>query len=637
MIVLRLATKINLFSALIFSVLMGMVTFLTQRHLAGIFRDEMRRSLTITAQGFQLALENLCADQTAKARMQSQRDVLRFSTKEHFNPVLNYYLHLSQADLNVDLLEIIDARGRLLADGTRYYEEEPEVLPYPEEVLAEGRSFLARRGGTLYLISAVPLDYLGERVGYVGVGKRLDRTFLLYLASMLHSEIAFFIDGKYVAGTLPSFPRTHTKRLSGLAPGSSFYISGLPSAGSSYDFVFTSFETGGLFTAVAGIGLNRKNMETTLARLRLFILVVFLFGLSLAWGGSYFLARNIKRSIYGMEPHEIASVLNERNAILQSTFEGIIAVNKEGYITLVNEGARKLLPKGSEAIGRKIAEVLPDPDIGRVLANGEAVYNHQHLLGETIVFYNVVPIKIHHGVIGAVITMRDLTEFQKVAAELVELKTYTQALRAQAHEFINKLHTVSGLIQMGHYDRALAQLHETAQTHQDLISFLLSAIRSANVSGILLGKFNRANELNIRFNLSRASRLERISAIPETELVCIIGNFIENALEALKDYNREEKQVWVKIKERRNYLSILVVDNGPGIPPSIRPLIFERGFTTKAGTNKGLGLALIKQCTTNLRGSISFRSGRLTVFLVRIPFPKGEESHAAHQGPDRRG
>ncbi|MCL6614987.1 MAG: GHKL domain-containing protein, partial [Firmicutes bacterium] len=116
-----------------------------------------------------------------------------------------------------------------------------------------------------------------------------------------------------------------------------------------------------------------------------------------------------------------------------------------------------------------------------------------------------------------------------------------------------------------------------------------------------------------------------VSTIPETDLVCIIGNLIENALEALKEWDRQDKQIWVKIKERTNYLSILVVDNGPGIPEPIRPLIFERGFTTKIGTNKGLGLALIKQCTTNLRGSIRFRSGRLTAFLVRIPFPKGEE------------
>ncbi|NLG83854.1 MAG: sensor histidine kinase [Firmicutes bacterium] len=471
----------------------------------------------------------------------------------------------------------------------------------------------------------------------MGVGKRLDRDFLFYLASMLNSEIVFLIDGQYMVGTLPSFPPAYARQAFSLSPGRSLFISALPAKNSSYDFVFSAFETGGLFTAAVGIGLNRKNMEATLARSRVFIFVVFLFGLVLAWAGSYLLARNIKRSIYGMEPVEIASVLNERNAILQSTFEGIIAVNKTGYITLVNQEAQKLLPKGFEALSRKIADLLPDPSIGQVLSTGEAVYTRQHLLGETLVFYNAVPIKVHHEVTGAVITLRDLTEFQKVAAELVELKSYTQALRAQSHEFINKLHTISGLIQMGRHDQALEQLHETAQIHQDLITFLLRTIRSANVSGILLGKFNRANELNIRFNLSRASRLERISAIPETDLVCIIGNLIENALEALKEYDREDKQVWVKIKERKNFLSILVVDNGPGIPKPIRHLIFERGFTTKAGTNKGLGLALIKQCTTNLRGSIRFRSDRLTAFLVRIPFPKGEESHAAHQGPDRRG
>ena len=392
-----------------------------------------------------------------------------------------------------------------------------------------------------------------------------------------------------------------------------------------------------MFQAAIGIGLDRRSMMLTLARSRVFLLMVSLGGFGLAWVGSYLLARNIKRSIYGMEPDEIAAVLNERNAILQSTFEGIIAVDRTGGITLVNQEAQKLLPRGIEAQGQKIDDLLSDPNVSRVLSKGEAVYNQQHLLGETIVFYNIVPIKVHHEITGAVITLRDFTEFQKVAAELLEVKSYTQALRSQSHEFMNKLHTVSGLIQLGRYDQALRQLHETVQSHQDMVTFLMQAFHSSTVSGILLGKFNRANELNIQFNLDRSSGLDPDSAVPETELVCIIGNIIENAFEALKASDRGEKQVWVRIRERRKHLSILVADNGPGIPTSIRARVFDRGFTTKVGQNKGLGLALVAQCVRNLRGTIRFRSGRLTAFRVRIPTERGHEEHGADQSPNRRG
>ena len=144
-------------------------------------------------------------------------------------------------------------------------------------------------------------------------------------------------------------------------------------------------------------------------------------------------------------------------------------------VTLINQDAQKLLPAETEALGRKIDDLLPDPNLRRVLQSGEAVYNQQHLLGETIVFYNAVPVRTSGGIIGAVVTLRDLTEFQKVAAELMEVKSYTQALRAQSHEFINKLHTVSGLIQLGRYEQALVELHETAQSHQELITFLMQS------------------------------------------------------------------------------------------------------------------------------------------------------------------
>lgn len=634
---MRLATKIIIFSALIFALLMTMVAALTQRYLERVFQEQTKRSLEVSAQGFRLAVQSLCEDQTAKARMQSQRDVLRFSAHEHFNSVLNYYLHLSQADLNVDCLEVLDDQGDLLADGRRYYDLEENVLPTPAKVIGAGHSYLGRRARDLYLISAVPLDYMDERVGYVGTGKHLDRNYLARLASMLHSEIVVLINGDYAAGTLARFPPPPRPIAAPLRPGQRTFVSGIKVGTATYDFVFSYLEAGGLFHAAVGIGLDRRNMALTLARSRVFLLIVSLAGLGLAWVGSYLLARNIKRSIYGMEPDEIAAVLNERNAILQSTFEGIIAVDRAGRITLVNQEAQKLLPKGVEVQGQKIDDLLSDPSVSRVLNKGEAVYNQQHVLGETIVFYNIVPIKVHHEITGAVITLRDFTEFQKVAAELMEIKSYTQALRSQSHEFMNKLHTVSGLIQLGRYDQALRQLHETVQSHQDLVTFLMHAFHSSTVSGILLGKFNRANELNIQFNLDRSSGLALDSRVPETELVCIIGNLIENALEALKASDQTEKRVWVKIRERRRHMSVLVADNGPGIPRPIRARIFERGFTTKTGQNKGLGLALVAQCVSNLRGTIRVRSNRLTVFWVRIPTDREREVHGGDQGHNRRG
>jgi sensor histidine kinase regulating citrate/malate metabolism len=213
-----------------------------------------------------------------------------------------------------------------------------------------------------------------------------------------------------------------------------------------------------------------------------------------------------------------------------------------------------------------------------------------------------------------------LTEFQRVAEELVEVKNYTQALRAQSHEFMNKLQSLSGLIQLGRYDTALALLHEATESHQDLISYLTDAFAgSAAVSGILLGKYNRARELGIHFEIDRASHVPAEIKVPDNEMVCIVGNLIENAFEALRESQQPEKRVWVKIMPVRTALRITIVDNGPGILPAIRRQIFKRGFTTKQGQNKGIGLSLVKQCVEHLHGTIRFRSRRQTIFIAKIP------------------
>ncbi len=255
----------------------------------------------------------------------------------------------------------------------------------------------------------------------------------------------------------------------------------------------------------------------------------------------------------------------------------------------------------------------------KVLETGEAIFNQQQVIGESVIVYNCVPIKAKTGILGAVITLRDLTEFQKVAEELVEVKNYTQALRSQAHEFLNKLQSVSGLIQLGKYETALTLLHETTESQQDLISFLANAFSTSAVSGILLGKYNRARELNIKFNIDRSSHIPHGVNIPDNELVCIVGNLVENAFEALRESAQTQKEVRVRIIPRKCYLKFIVMDNGPGIPPNIHRQVFKRGFTTKKGNNKGIGLSLVKQCVDNLRGAIRFRSYRRTVFLVKIP------------------
>jgi putative cofactor-binding repeat protein len=210
-----------------------------------------------------------------------------------------------------------------------------------------------------------------------------------------------------------------------------------------------------------------------------------------------------------------------------------------------------------------------------------------------------------------------------VAEELVEVKNYTQALRSQSHEFMNKLQSIAGLIQLEKYETALNLLVETSESHQDLISLMNNAFSTSAVSGILLGKYNQAKELNIDFEIDPASSIPQGAGIPDHELVSVTGNLIENAFEALRESPQENKRVRIKIYPRRNFLRIAVIDNGPGIAPAIKDQIFQRGFTTKKGHNKGIGLSLVRHSIENLHGWIGVHSGKQTIILVTIPLKNG--------------
>jgi sensor histidine kinase regulating citrate/malate metabolism len=200
--------------------------------------------------------------------------------------------------------------------------------------------------------------------------------------------------------------------------------------------------------------------------------------------------------------------------------------------------------------------------------------------------------------------------------------------KAQAHEFMNKLQSISGLIQLGRYETALTLIHETTVSHQELITFLTTAFPNSAVSGILLGKFSQAQKLHIRLEIDNSSHIPEDCLIPNQELICIIGNLIENAFEALLMTPRSPKKVTVRVRPVKQSLQIIITDNGPGIPKVIRKLIFNRGFTSKKGSNKGLGLSLVKQCVETLRGVIRFHSSQNgTVFWVKIPL-QGEAKNA---------
>lgn len=354
------------------------------------------------------------------------------------------------------------------------------------------------------------------------------------------------------------------------------------------------------------------------------VLMTGIVALTLGAIGSIAIARGVKKAIHGLEPKQIGLLYQEKQAILEAIREGIVAINADGMITMVNPTAMSILnvPE-KEMIGKHIFDIVPNSKLLEIIKTGKAEYDDEMLVGEQIVITNRIPIVDKSGVvIGAVSTFRNKSELYQLTQELAQVKSYAEALRAQTHEFSNKLYLISGLIQLEQYDEALELITKESNVQQNFIRFIMTEIPDPIIGGLLIGKFNRANELKITFDIHRESSFKDVpKKINRDSLVTIIGNVIDNAMESVLQNHQKERRVTVFLTDLGEDLIIEVEDTGPGIPKEICEKIFDRGFSTKAATGRGYGLDLVKKALGTLNGYLTFdtfpEGG--TIFTIVIP------------------
>lgn len=344
----------------------------------------------------------------------------------------------------------------------------------------------------------------------------------------------------------------------------------------------------------------------------LFVVILVLF---IGIGGSYYLSTNIKKDIFGLEPEEISKLFLEREVILESVKEGIIAVDKNGRITVINSAAKELLKDSSQyntpeskLIGRHVKGILPNTKIVDVLETGKAHYDRDMLIGGEWVITNRIPLFKNGQVEGVVASFRKKTEIDHLLKELSDHKIYLDTLRAQNHEFTNKLYTISGHLQLKRYDEAIAFITEETVHQDDMIEFLMDHIKEPKLTAFMIGKIIRAQEQKIKFMIDPSSRveLEQNTNIDIDDLITIYGNLIENALDALKDVKTENKRIKVKLTSNQSHLVFVIEDWGKGITEDIIDQIYIDGFTTKGDKNRGLGLALISSLVKKYEGEITY-------------------------------
>lgn len=350
-------------------------------------------------------------------------------------------------------------------------------------------------------------------------------------------------------------------------------------------------------------------------------LVLFLgLGAGLGIAGSWLLARLIKRRTRGLEPREIATLADHREALVHSIREGVIGISPDGVVTVLNDSAQQLLGISADAVGRPL-DALDLPDAVRE-ALRSTTYEHDIVvvIGGKALVLNRQRARSAGRDIGTVTTLRDRTELVALESQLDSTRNVTDTLRSQTHEFANQLHTISGLVQLGEYDDVQRLVGTLTRRRAAISDLVTSVIDDPPVAALLIAKVSSAQELGIDVALDESSRLTRLDGTASADVVTVLGNLIDNAIHASQ--NAHALTVNVVVRDDGQRVHIEVRDHGPGIPADLIDRIFERGFSTKpvSAEGSGFGLALVAMVCAQSGGAVTVRNDDGAVFHATIVY-----------------
>jgi len=338
---------------------------------------------------------------------------------------------------------------------------------------------------------------------------------------------------------------------------------------------------------------------------------------------SFFIARRIKRKMFGLEPEDISYVFKEKEAILESIRDGIIAVNQDFRVLSMNKRARELLVKNlqlddSIIPNHRLRELIQD-----VILLKKEKYNQRVFIGDQLYVIDFSLVKQMDRIDGVVLTIRTEFEIEQLFNDVSKIKSYSENIRALNHEFLNKLNTIYGLLSIEEYDKAIDLISSEVTERQSTIVFLITAVKEPLLVALLLGKINRSKELKVDLKIDQESSLDEISESIDTQLlVTIVGNIIDNAMEAAKEKNNTGAAVTVSFTDIGRDMVFDIQDNGTGISAKDQDNIFTEGYSTKPGNNRGIGLSIVKNSLQKLNGQVYITNSFLGGAKFTLVIPK---------------
>ncbi|MCX4789458.1 MULTISPECIES: sensor histidine kinase [unclassified Streptomyces] len=420
--------------------------------------------------------------------------------------------------------------------------------------------------------------------------------------------------------------------------------------------VVTPVRDGGRITGLVSAGITVDRVSSQV-RAQLGALGLAAGGaLALGGIGTYVINARLRRHTHGMNAAELSRMHDYHQATLHAVREGLLMLDGQRRIALINDAGRELLGLEPGAVGRRVAELdLPARLTGALLASEERV-DELHLTADRVIVVSTRPV-VGGEQRGTVVTLRDHTELQALSGELDSERGFTQALRSQAHEAANRLHTVVSLIELGRAEEAVGFATAELELAQTLTDRVVGAVAEPVLAALLLGKAAQANERGVELVLADDSLIDDgalHTTLPHRDLVTILGNLIDNAVDAASEAATDASgtgagaagtgdgvavpaqrgatgpgraaraRVTVTALAEEGELLLRVADTGAGINPADAAEVFDRGWSTH-GAGRGIGLALVQQAVHRNGGTVALDRGPDggAEFTVRLPLAGG--------------
>ena len=410
--------------------------------------------------------------------------------------------------------------------------------------------------------------------------------------------------------------------------GHTFHETFTGTLGPSVRVVTPVFGAGGQVVALVSVGITVRTLVGQVRAQLLPLLVVAALALALAGLATYLVNTRLRRHTHGMGTAELSRMYEYHHAILHTVREGLLLLDRDRRVALANDGARELLRLPSDAEGRALHD-LGLPEALTAALSGEAPCEDEiHLTRDHVVVVNKSAVTSGTRDLGSVVTLRDHTDLQALSGELDSVRGFADSLRAQTHEAANRLHAVVSLIELGRTEEAVRFATAELEIAQQLTDQVMEAVAEPVLAALLLGKAAYADERGVELVITPDTRVDD-DVIPDgvasRDMVTILGNLIDNAVDAAAEGPRRPAKVLVTARADADGLVLRVADTGNGVDEEAVRDVFRRGWSTKDGAQpygRGLGLALVAQAATRHGGRVAVSRDDGAVFTVTLPARK---------------